>query len=90
MLTCRQATQLLSERQDRRLKLNEKLPLSLHTGMCPACRRFGQQVAQLSLLAKQYRAYQSPDSTAKSADASSEADTDKPDQTNHWLAQVQT
>jgi len=32
MLNCRQATQLLSERQDRPLNLNEKLSLNVHIG----------------------------------------------------------
>ncbi len=57
MLNCRQATQLLSEKQDRPLLIGEKLSLSLHTGMCPSCRRFGQQMATLSELSKQYRQY---------------------------------
>lgn len=61
MLNCRKATQLLSERQDRPLQISEKLSLSLHTGMCPACRRFGQQMATLSELSKQYRQYNRPD-----------------------------
>lgn len=60
MLTCRQATQLLSERQDRPLQLNEKLSLNLHTSLCTPCRRFGKHVQQLSLLAKQYRAQDVP------------------------------
>lgn len=88
MLTCRQATQLLSERQDRLLKLNEKLSLGLHTGMCPACRQFGQQMVQLSLLAKQYRAYQSLDLPSTPADAlaaqsPSEGSPDSSDQANN-------
>lgn len=60
MLSCRKTTQLLSERQDRPLQIGEKLSLSLHTGMCSACRRFGQQMTLLSDLSKQYRQYQIP------------------------------
>ena len=60
MLNCRQASQLLSERQDRPLTLSEKLSLNLHTGLCTPCRRFGKQVEQLSTLAKQYRAQDVP------------------------------
>jgi len=82
MLNCRQATQLLSERQDRPLNLNEKLSLNLHISLCTPCRRFGKQIEQLSDLAKQYRAYQSPDSMDASADSSSEVDAAKPDQTD--------
>lgn len=80
MLNCRQATQLLSERQDRPLSLNEKLSLNLHVGLCTPCRRFGKQIEQLSDLAKQYRAYHSPESMQASADPSSSVDAEKPDQ----------
>lgn len=88
MLTCRQATQLLSERQDRPLQLNEKLSLNLHTSLCTPCRRFGKHVQQLSLLAKQYRTYQSLDLPSTSADAlatqsPSEGSPDSSDQTNN-------
>jgi len=55
MLTCQQATQLLSERQDRPLQRGEKFSLALHTTVCTACRRFGVQMTQLSQLSKHYR-----------------------------------
>lgn len=55
MLNCQEATQLLSERQDRPLKLNEKTQLTLHLSLCTHCRRFSKQMRQLSSLAKQYR-----------------------------------
>lgn len=61
MLTCQQATQLLSERQDRPLQVNEKLSLTLHTSMCLACRRFGRQMLKLSDLSKQYIQYTGAD-----------------------------
>jgi predicted anti-sigma-YlaC factor YlaD len=54
MLNCRQATQLLSERLDRELTTKEKLALKMHTAMCTACRRFGQQVEEISHISKIY------------------------------------
>jgi predicted anti-sigma-YlaC factor YlaD len=54
MLNCKQATQLLSERLDRSLDTKEKISLSLHTTMCPACRRFGKQMEEISNLSKGY------------------------------------
>ena len=40
MLTCRQATQLLSEKQDRQLLLKEQSGLQFHLMLCRSCRRF--------------------------------------------------
>ncbi|OTG94024.1 MULTISPECIES: zf-HC2 domain-containing protein [Acinetobacter] len=57
MLTCRQATQLLSEKQDRQLVLKEQSSLQLHILICRPCRRFGQQMKTLSQLSKGFRKY---------------------------------
>ncbi|MDT8383258.1 MAG: zf-HC2 domain-containing protein [Gammaproteobacteria bacterium] len=38
MLTCREATRLFSESQERPLTLREKTALRLHTAMCAGCR----------------------------------------------------
>jgi predicted anti-sigma-YlaC factor YlaD len=54
MLSCKQATQLLSERLDRTLETKEKVAVTLHTTMCPACRRFGKQVEKISSISKAY------------------------------------
>ena len=53
MLTCREATQLLSEKQDRTLNFKEMSALQFHVVMCSSCRRFGKQMKSLSLLSKQ-------------------------------------
>ena len=50
MLTCREATQLLSEKQDRILNFKELSALQFHVMMCSPCRRFGKQMKSLSLL----------------------------------------
>lgn len=44
MLTCRQATQLLSEKQDRPLLLREQSGLQLHLLTCRSCRRYLKQM----------------------------------------------
>ena len=45
MLTCKDASHLLSERQERPLTLRERWGLRLHLWMCVSCRRFEQQLA---------------------------------------------
>jgi len=45
MLTCKDASRLLSEGQERPLSLGERLGLRLHLWMCVSCRRFEQQLA---------------------------------------------
>lgn len=50
MLSCEEATRLLSERQERVLSLGEKTSLRLHTAMCSGCREFGKQVVSLRQL----------------------------------------
>ncbi|ENX37637.1 zf-HC2 domain-containing protein [Acinetobacter courvalinii] len=55
MLTCRQATQLLSEKQDRPLLLLEQSNLQLHLFACRSCRRYGKQIRTLSQLSKEFK-----------------------------------
>ncbi|MGR7921499.1 zf-HC2 domain-containing protein [Zobellella denitrificans] len=54
MLNCRQATQLMSESQDRPLTAGEKLALKLHTLMCKGCRNFEQQLPVIRRIARRY------------------------------------
>lgn len=54
MLTCREATQLLSEKLDRPLTLQERFSLKTHTMMCPACKKFGLQMGEIRSISKQY------------------------------------
>lgn len=44
LLTCKQATHLLSDALDRPLDLKERLELKLHLKMCTGCRRYQQQM----------------------------------------------
>ena len=55
MLTCRQATQLLSEKQDRQLLLRGQSSLQFHLMICGSCRRFGKQMKTISELSKAYK-----------------------------------
>lgn len=45
MLTCKDASHLISESQERALGFRERWGLRLHLWMCDNCRRFEQQVA---------------------------------------------
>lgn len=44
MLSCREASRLLSQAQERRLGLGEHLALRLHLAICSACRNFSHQL----------------------------------------------
>lgn len=44
MLNCKEVTHLLSEAQDRKLTLGERLPLRMHLAICQGCRNFGKQL----------------------------------------------
>lgn len=45
MLTCKDASHLISQRQERPLGFRERWGLRLHLWMCLNCRRFERQVA---------------------------------------------
>lgn len=45
MLTCRDASHLISERQERPLGFRERWGIKLHLLICVNCRRFEQQMA---------------------------------------------
>lgn len=54
-LSCKQASQLLSQSLDRRLTWQERLALRLHTLICDACKRFGQQLNTLRVALNKVR-----------------------------------
>lgn len=56
MLTCKRATRLLSEAQDRELPWTEKIPLKLHLMMCAGCANFRRQLDFLRRACRQYPA----------------------------------
>jgi hypothetical protein len=47
ILTCREVSQLLSERQERPLGFRERWGLRLHLWLCVSCRRFERQLELL-------------------------------------------
>ncbi|MEQ6889993.1 zf-HC2 domain-containing protein [Halomonas sp. CS7] len=47
MMMCKEATRLMSLRQDRPLSFQEKLSLRLHLAMCSACRECDRQFTLL-------------------------------------------
>jgi hypothetical protein len=55
MLSCREATRLLSQREDRRLSYGERIKLHLHLGVCTACSRFSRQLAFLRQAVSRFR-----------------------------------
>lgn len=54
-LTCKEATRLISERQDRPLGFREGWSLRLHLWICVYCRRFERQLSTLRLALRQLR-----------------------------------
>jgi Putative zinc-finger len=47
MLTCKQASQFISQSLDRPLTLRERLALKLHLFICKYCKRFSQQLVSM-------------------------------------------
>ncbi len=56
-LTCREATRLVLEGEDRRLQLPERLRLRLHLLICKACPNFQRQVNFMRSAMGQWRHY---------------------------------
>ncbi|HXG29123.1 MAG TPA: zf-HC2 domain-containing protein [Nevskiales bacterium] len=54
MLNCVEATRLMSEAQERKLTLREKLPLKMHVMMCSGCRNFHAQMHALRRITRAY------------------------------------
>jgi|CXWL01.1.fsa_nt_gi hypothetical protein len=54
MLNCQEVTRLLSQAQEQKLGLQERLPLQMHLMMCSGCRNFGKQMDVLRQLARAY------------------------------------
>ena len=53
-LTCREATRLLLEDEDREISASERVALQVHVKICFACQRF---VAQLNFMRRATRAW---------------------------------
>jgi hypothetical protein len=55
MLSCKEATRLLSQAQDRRLSYGERVKLRLHLLACIACTRFSRQLAVMREAVSRFR-----------------------------------
>ena len=56
MVSCKEATRLLSQAQDRALTYSERVKLRLHLAACVACTRFSRQLAFMREAVSRYRA----------------------------------
>ena len=56
LLSCKEVTRLLSQREDRRLSYGERVKLRLHLSVCMACTRFSRQLSFLRRALVRYRA----------------------------------
>lgn len=65
MLTCKEITHLLSESQDRKLSISEKVQTEMHLAMCKGCRNFKEQMQFLRKACKKYLARQKDDADSK-------------------------
>lgn len=54
MLNCCEVTRLLSDGQERKLRLKERLQLFLHLLWCRACRNFGQHMKAIRHITHAY------------------------------------
>lgn len=54
MLTCKDATRLVSEGLDRKLPLRSRISLRVHLMMCAACRLYRRQIVGLHGLLQHY------------------------------------
>ena len=52
--TCKEASELLSQAQDRPLTLREKFVLYVHLPLCNGCRNFRQQIAFIRRATREY------------------------------------
>ena len=63
MLTCKQASQLISQSLDRPLSWSSRLQLRFHLVICDACTRFKQQLNQLRSAVQRVTLHAESDST---------------------------
>jgi predicted anti-sigma-YlaC factor YlaD len=54
MLTCKDVTHLLSEGQDRKLTIAERVRLEMHLLMCTGCANFSRQMDFLRSACRRY------------------------------------
>ena len=62
--TCKEATRLMLERQDRALTAAERLGLRMHLWVCKTCPTFERQAAFMRRAMQRWRAEAGPDDPA--------------------------
>lgn len=65
MLTCKEVTHLLSESQDRKLTLAERMHMEMHLAMCKGCSNFKRQMEFLRAACRRYADTRSRDSDSQ-------------------------
>jgi hypothetical protein len=59
--SCREATRLLLQEQDRELTTGESTMLQFHLGICAACRKFRDQAELMRQAMARWRGYRDDD-----------------------------
>ena len=54
MLSCKEVTHLLSDSQDRKLTLGERINLEMHLAMCKGCSNYRKQMEFLHSACRSY------------------------------------
>jgi hypothetical protein len=57
MITCREASQITLQAEDRSVPLAERLSVRLHQRICGNCRRFARQVELMRQASARWRKY---------------------------------
>ena len=65
MLTCKQASQIISQSLDGPLSFSDRMKLKFHLFICDACNRFNQQLRLLSHAVQRIRLNTENDSSIK-------------------------
>jgi anti-sigma factor RsiW len=60
MLSCKDSSRLLSQREDRKLNFGERLALRLHLAICDACRNASAQFKFLRRAVRELTEHESP------------------------------
>lgn len=56
MLSCKEVTHLLSDNQDRKLTMGERISLEMHLAMCKGCTNYRRQMEFLRKACRNYTA----------------------------------
>lgn len=54
MLSCKRATELMSQEQDRALTVSERIGLRLHVWICAACNQYRRQMSVLRAACRRF------------------------------------